>query len=47
MIQNFDAYQTVDTLETTAFQQPKNGADGQPVKDAAGAPVMEGASTRT
>lgn len=32
VIQNFGAYKTVDTLEATAFQQPKNGADGQPLK---------------
>ncbi|AGU52238.1 potassium-transporting ATPase A chain [Variovorax paradoxus B4] len=47
VIQNFDAYKTVDTIETTAFQQPKRGADGQPLKDAAGAPVLEDATTRT
>ncbi|AMM24281.1 potassium-transporting ATPase subunit KdpA [Variovorax sp. PAMC 28711] len=47
VIQNFDAYKTVDTLETQTYQQPKNGPDGQPLKDAAGAPVMEDASTAT
>jgi K+-transporting ATPase ATPase A chain len=47
VIQNFDAYKTVDTVETTAFQQPKNGADGQPLKDDKGAPVMEDATTKT
>ena len=47
VIQNFDAYKTVDTVETTAFQQPKNGADGQPLKDEKGAPVMEDATTKT
>jgi len=47
VIQNFDAYKTVTTVETLAYQQPKNDADGQPLKDAAGAPVMEDASTTT
>jgi len=47
VIQNFDAYKTVDTVETTAFQQPKNGADGQPLKDDKGQPVMEDATTKT
>ncbi|MGJ7485982.1 potassium-transporting ATPase subunit KdpA [Variovorax sp. LT2P21] len=47
VIQNFDAYKTVTTVETLAYQQPKNDADGQPLKDASGAPVMEDASTTT
>ena len=41
VIQNFAPYQEVRTLEVTAYQQPKNGADGQPLKDAKGNPVME------
>ena len=47
VIQNFDEYKTVTTVEALAYQQPKNGADGQPLRDAAGAPVMEDASTTT
>ncbi|MBB3643799.1 potassium-transporting ATPase subunit KdpA [Variovorax atrisoli] len=47
VIQNFDAYKEVSTLETTAFQQPRNGADGQPLKDEKGQPVMEDATTKT
>ncbi|RUR71353.1 potassium-transporting ATPase subunit KdpA [Variovorax guangxiensis] len=47
VIQNFDAYKEASTLETTAFQQPKNGADGQPLKDEKGQPVMEDATTKT
>jgi K+-transporting ATPase ATPase A chain len=47
VIQNFDAYKTVNTVEPTAFQQPRNGADGQPLKDEHGAPVMEDAATGT
>lgn len=41
VIQNFSPYQQVQTLEATAYQQPKGGPDGQPLKDAAGQPVME------
>ncbi|MEO8527144.1 MAG: potassium-transporting ATPase subunit KdpA, partial [Caldimonas sp.] len=40
-IQNFDAYQDATTLEVNAYQAPKNGPDGQPLKDAKGNPVME------
>ncbi|HWK84480.1 MAG TPA: potassium-transporting ATPase subunit KdpA, partial [Caldimonas sp.] len=40
-IQNFDAYRDATTLEVNAYQQPKNGPDGQPLKDAKGNPVME------
>ncbi|MDB5858203.1 MAG: potassium-transporting ATPase subunit KdpA, partial [Ramlibacter sp.] len=32
-IQNFSPYQEVQTLEATTYQQPKNGPDGQPLKD--------------
>ncbi len=41
VIQNFRAYQDVSTLEVNTWQQPKNGADGQPLKDAKGQPLME------
>ncbi|GAA4021501.1 potassium-transporting ATPase subunit KdpA [Actimicrobium antarcticum] len=47
VVQNFDTYQSATTLEVSRFQQPKVGADGQPVKDAAGAAVMEDAQTAT
>jgi len=47
VIQNFDAYKDVTTLEVTSYQQPKNGADGQPLKDDKGAPVMEDMKTPT
>ncbi|MBS0447362.1 MAG: potassium-transporting ATPase subunit KdpA [Proteobacteria bacterium] len=46
-IQNFDAYKDVTTLEVNAWQQPKNGPDGQPLKDAQGNPVMEDAKSPT
>jgi K+-transporting ATPase ATPase A chain len=45
VIQNFSPYKDVTTLEVTAYQQPKNGADGQPLKDAKGNPVMEDLKT--
>ena len=35
------------TLEVNAYQQPKNGPDGQPLKDAKGAPVMEDVKAAT
>ena len=41
VIQNFDGYKDASTLEVNAYQAPKNGPDGQPLKDANGAPVME------
>jgi K+-transporting ATPase ATPase A chain len=41
VIQNFDAYKDVTTLEVTSYQSPKNGPDGQPLKDEKGNPVME------
>ncbi len=47
VIQNFDGYKDVTTLETTRYQNPKNGPDGQPLKDEKGNPVTEDASTRT
>ncbi len=47
VVQNFDSYQQVTTLEVSKLQQPKVGPDGQPVNDAAGAPVMEDTQTQT
>ena len=47
VIQNFLKYQDVTTLDTTRYQQPRNGPDGQPLKDAKGAAVMENAQTNT
>ncbi len=40
-IQNFKPYETAQTVEAITWQEPKLGADGQPVKDAKGQPVME------
>ena len=45
VIQNFDAYKVVTTVEVTNFQQPKLDAAGQPVLDAKGVAVMEDAKT--
>ena len=47
VIQNFDRYAEVRTVETTTYSQPKLGADGQPVLDAKGQPVTEEAHTQT
>jgi len=47
VIQNFDAYKEVTTLETTTYHLPKTGTDGQPLKDVQGAAVMEDAKTST
>jgi len=44
VIQNFKPYEAVTTIETVRWQEPKIGADGQPVKDALGQPVLEGKS---
>jgi len=40
VVQNFDAYKDVHTVEVSKWQEPKLGTDGQPLKDAKGQPVM-------
>ncbi|MBP9804814.1 MAG: potassium-transporting ATPase subunit KdpA [Candidatus Accumulibacter sp.] len=47
VIQNFDAYQDVTTLEATKYDNPRLDADGQPLKDEKGNLVTEPASTAT
>ena len=47
VIQNFDAYKDVNTLESTSYRVAKNAADGQPLKDDKGNSVMEDLKTRT
>ena len=46
VIQNFSAYQTVPTVETVTYDNPKMDAAGNPVKDASGNPVTEKATTK-
>ncbi len=41
VIQNFASYKEVTLLDPITYTQAKNGADGQPLKDAKGNPVME------
>lgn len=41
VIQNLQPYRDVQTVEAVTWQQPKAGADGQPLQDAQGRPVME------
>ena len=41
VIQNFDAYKDVTTLEVNGYQAAKSGPDGQPLKDDKGNAVME------
>ncbi|MBC7918284.1 MAG: potassium-transporting ATPase subunit KdpA [Rhodoferax sp.] len=45
VVQNFDAYKDVNTLEVTSFQMPKVDATGAPVVDDKGAPVMQDTQT--
>ena len=46
VVQNLSAYQTVPTVETITYDNPKMDADGNPLKDAAGNPVTEKATTK-
>jgi K+-transporting ATPase ATPase A chain len=47
VIQNFSSYQEVQLLEPVTYTQPKTGADGQPLKDAQGQPVLESVTATT
>ncbi|MFZ6645704.1 potassium-transporting ATPase subunit KdpA [Undibacterium sp. TJN25] len=47
VIQNFSGYKDVQLIDPVTYSQPKVGADGQPLKDAKGAPVMETLTTKT
>ena len=47
MIQNLSPYAEVKTLEPVTWQVPKTGADGQPLKDDKGQPVMEDKTSAT
>jgi K+-transporting ATPase ATPase A chain len=46
VIQNFSAYQTIPTVETITYDNPKLDAAGNPLKDASGNPVTEKATTK-
>jgi K+-transporting ATPase ATPase A chain len=47
VIQNFDGYKDVTTLETTHYDNPRLDASGQPIKDGAGNAVTDPATTST
>jgi K+-transporting ATPase ATPase A chain len=47
VIQNFSAYKEVSLIDPVTYTQPKNGADGQPLKDAKGMPVLETLTAKT
>ena len=47
VLQNFSASKEVRLLDSVTYSQPKTGADGQPMKDAMGAPVLESQTAKT
>jgi len=47
VIQNFDAYKDVTTVEKLTYDNPKSDAEGNPLKDKDGNPVTESATTQT
>lgn len=47
VLQNFNDYQEVQTVEALHYDQPRVDAQGQPVLDAKGQPVTDPAITRT
>ena len=47
VIQNFSAYKDVNLIDPVTYQAPKNGPDGQPLKDAKGNPVTEALTAKT
>lgn len=47
VLQNFNGYQEVQTVEALHYDQPRVDAQGQPVLDAKGQPVTDPAITRT
>ena len=46
VVQSFDKYRTVTLTRTVNYETPKLDANGNPVKDASGSPVMERAQTK-
>lgn len=47
VIQNFSAYKDVNLIDPVTYTQPKNGPDGQPLKDDKGNPVLETLTAKT
>ena len=47
VIQNFSAYKEVMLLDPVTYQQPKTGADGQPLKNDKGEPLLETVTAKT
>jgi potassium-transporting ATPase potassium-binding subunit len=47
VVQNLDAYRSVPTLQISHYQQPHLDRGGNPVKDAAGKPLLDSLSTQT
>jgi K+-transporting ATPase ATPase A chain len=47
VIQNFSPTKTVALIDQVTYQNPQNGPDGQPLKDATGAPVTKEAVATT
>ncbi|WP_404299846.1 potassium-transporting ATPase subunit KdpA [Alicycliphilus denitrificans] len=45
VVQNLAPYQQVQTLQAVHWQQPRLGADGQPLEDSQGRPVLEDKSS--
>lgn len=47
VIQNFDGYKDVTTIEKTTYDNPKTDSHGNPIKDQVGNPVTARATTQT
>jgi K+-transporting ATPase ATPase A chain len=47
VIQNFSAYKAMNLIDPVTYQAPKNGPDGQPLKDDKGNPVTEAVTAKT
>lgn len=47
VIQNFSAYKEIQLTDAVTYQQPKNGQDGQPLKDQHGQAIMENIRVKT
>ena len=45
VVQSFDSYKEVQTLEAVKYQVPRTVPDGEPMKDTQGRPVMEDRTT--